>query len=76
MMNATNIEFSTMVDFFVVEYAANLFRGIPHKIAVLLSDSDIEQARWFETVGRNRGLHINRFTDEVEAISWLCENVY
>jgi len=65
-----------MGDFFEAECAANHFRGIPHKVALLLTEIDFEKARWFETVGRNRGLQVNRYTNEVDAISWLCENDY
>ncbi len=68
---ATNTEVSTMGDFFEAEYAASLFCGTHHKIALLLKKCDYEEASWFETVGRNRGLQIYRFTDEEDAIRWL-----
>jgi hypothetical protein len=74
MRNATNLEFSTMRDFFVVECAANLFHGLVHKIAVLLTECDYKKVRWFETVGRNRGLNIYRYSSEVDVIRWLCGN--
>lgn len=69
--NATIIEFSTMVDFFEAKCAANLFRGKPHKVVVLLTKCDFEKARWFETVGRNRGLQLSRFMNMIDATNWL-----
>lgn len=69
---AQNIEFSTMADFTEAELSANLFRGLNHKVAILLSDQFYSAAQWFETVSRNRCLNTYRFKHESDAIDWLC----
>jgi hypothetical protein len=41
------------------------------KIAMLGREDQILPDRFFETVARNRGVHVTLFTDADEAIKWL-----
>lgn len=48
--------------------------GLPResRVAEVVSKSDIEIFRFFETVSRNRGYQIHIFEDIKPAIEWLC----
>ena len=41
------------------------------KIGLLAPMSDMDRARFFETVAQNRGAAIKAFTDFEQAITWL-----
>lgn len=42
-------------------------------VAIVTSESNLEDAAFFETTAVNRGLHVSFFTEMAEAEAWLAE---
>ena len=43
------------------------------KLAIIVEDVDLENARFYETVSQNRGTNVRLFESEQEALAWLIE---
>lgn len=61
---------STIDTFKLAEYYATTFRKIM-KVAVITSQENMKDAKFWETAVRNRGLNYCVFSSEAEARDWL-----
>ena len=43
------------------------------KLAMLVQDVDLQNARFYETVSQNRGTNVRLFESEQAALAWLAE---
>ena len=65
---------STVDTYELANYYAKTFRGIA-KVALVTSSENLEDAKFWETAVRNRGLFYRIFTSKEEAEVWLDRTV-
>ena len=73
-ITALSLNMSLIEDYDQASYAAKVFAGSKHMIACLSENTAFNSNQFFETVGVNRGLRYQAFTEKEDAIDWLMKD--